>query len=150
MTMRTWPRSPRSSTPSPRTTRSPSTRLHWADATYPGTVRFLAALDERPIGVATVGRIYVQPPEFDALWATVSVLAGARHRGIGTRSAGGGLDARSGGRQGLAPHPDQRRRPEGVEFLAHRGFAEYERAKLVRLDLPVVRHRRSTRRPAFG
>ena len=109
--------------------------MRWADATYPGTFRYLAELDGRAVGVATVGRIYMQPPEFDALWATVAVLAEARRRGIGQRLLEAvSARARATGKGGLhIPAGDAR--PEGIEFLAHRGFTEYERAKLVRLDL---------------
>ena len=31
--------------------------------------------------------------------------------------------------------PTNDARPEGVDFLIHRGFSEYERARMVRLDL---------------
>ncbi len=57
--------------------------LRWEDATYPGAVRFLAERDGSPVGAASVGRIYMHPPEFDGLWAHVNVLAGSRRRGIG-------------------------------------------------------------------
>jgi GNAT superfamily N-acetyltransferase len=109
--------------------------MRWADATYPGTVRFLADLDGRPVGVATVGRIYMHPPEFDALWATISVLAEARRRGVGQQLLEAvSARARAAGK-GWLHVPAGDARPEGIEFLARRGFTEYERAKLVRLDL---------------
>ena len=109
--------------------------MRWADATYPGTVRYLAELDGHAVGVATVGRIYMQPPEFDALWATVAVRADARRRGIGLRLLEAvSARARAAGK-GWLHMPAGDARPEGIEFLAHRGFTEYERAKLVRLDL---------------
>ena len=38
--------------------------LRWSDATYPGGLRLLADLDGRTVGAASVGRIYVYPPEF--------------------------------------------------------------------------------------
>jgi len=57
--------------------------IRWSDATYPGTGRFLAELDGRVVGAATVGRIYMRPPDFDGLWATIDVLPEARRRGIG-------------------------------------------------------------------
>jgi GNAT superfamily N-acetyltransferase len=109
--------------------------MRWADATYPGTVRFLAELDGRPVGVATVGRIYMHPPEFDALWATVSVLADARRRGIGQRLLEAVSERARAAGKGWLHVPAGDARPEGIEFLARRGFTEYERAKLVRLDL---------------
>jgi GNAT superfamily N-acetyltransferase len=109
--------------------------MRWADATYPGAVRFLAELDGRPIGVATIGRIYMHPPEFDALWATVAVVAQARRQGVGGELLAAASDrARALGKGWLHVQVGDVR-PEGLEFLAHRGFAEYERAKLVRLEL---------------
>ena len=50
--------------------------LRWSDATYPGGLRLLADLDGRTVGAASVGRIYVYPPEFPYLWGTLDVLAG--------------------------------------------------------------------------
>ena len=43
--------------------------LRWSDVVYPGGRRFLAELDGRLVGAATVGRIYVHPPEFEAYWS---------------------------------------------------------------------------------
>src|SRR5260221_3177087 len=112
--------------------------IRWANATYPGSVRFLAELDGRTIGVATVGRIYMQPPEFDALWATIAVRFEARRLGIGT----GLLDAvstqaRKNGK-GWLHIPATEARPEGIDFLLNRGFGEYERARMGRLDLRAL------------
>ena len=109
--------------------------LRWSDATYPGAVRFLAELDGRPVGAASVGRIYMYPPEFDALWATVHVLVGARRQGIGGRLLAAISDrARAAGKTALhVPASDDR--PDAVDFLLRRGFRVYERDKIVRLDL---------------
>jgi GNAT superfamily N-acetyltransferase len=109
--------------------------MRWADATYPGAIRFLAELDGRPVGAASVGRIYMQPPEFDALWATLNVLDGVRRRGIGSRLLGDIADrARAAGKEALhIPASDQR--PDAVDFLVRRGFRVYERNKIVGLDL---------------
>jgi GNAT superfamily N-acetyltransferase len=52
--------------------------LRWEDRTYPGTVRVLAEVDGGVVGAATVGRIYVHPPDYPALWATLDVLPRAR------------------------------------------------------------------------
>ena len=35
----------------------------------------------------------------------------------------------------MAPHPATEARPDGIAFLEHRGFTEYERATSLRLDL---------------
>lgn len=109
--------------------------LRWADATYPGGVRFVAETAGRAVGAATVGRIYMFPPEFPAFWATIDVLPGARRQGIGsalltTVSAA----ARSAGKTALHI-PAIAARPEGIDFLLHRSFTEYERAKGVELPL---------------
>ena len=109
--------------------------LRWADATYPGGIRFLADVAGMPVAVATVGRIYMYPPEYPAYWGTVDVLPGTRRRGIGgalliaisevTRDAG----------KAELQIPANDSRPEGIEFLLKRGFKEYERAKAVELPL---------------
>jgi GNAT superfamily N-acetyltransferase len=109
--------------------------MRWADSTYPGGARFLAEDGGDPVGAATVGRIYMYPADYNALWATIDVVRTHRRRGIGSAL----LDAvrghaRSAGKTALHV-PASEARPEGVAFLAHRGFAEIERAKAVRLDL---------------
>ena len=109
--------------------------LRWSDATYPGTSRFLAEVDGRVVGAATVGRIYVFPPEYPALWATIVVAADARRQGTG-----GALlrtvseRAHDAGKTGLHLRAWEAR-PEGIAFLEHRGFTELERARMVRLEL---------------
>jgi mycothiol synthase len=116
--------------------------IHWSDATYPGTTRLLAELDGRAVGAATVGRIYMFPPEFRALWGRIGVLSEARRRGVGERllreiSAA----ARAAGKTELYLRCADDR-PDGIDFLAHRGFTELERSKTVHLDLaglPVPR-----------
>ncbi len=109
--------------------------VHWSDATYPGTARLLAEIDGRPIGAATVGRIYMYPPEYHALWGSIDVLPAARRQGVGEKLLLGISDAaRASGKTELqiACVED---RPEGIDFLAHRGFSELERSKTVHLDL---------------
>jgi mycothiol synthase len=109
--------------------------IHWSDATYPGTVRFLAELDARPVGVATIGRIYVHPPEFDGLWATITVLADARRRGIGSDLLAAVSDRAQAAGKGWLYLSVTDDHPEAIAFLVHRGFTEHERSKMVRLDL---------------
>ena len=109
--------------------------MQWADATYPGTARFLAELDGRPVGAATVGRIYVHPPEFDGLWATVEVVADARRRGIGQLLFGTISERALAAGKSALHIPVSDAREESVAFLVRRGFREYERAKIVRLEL---------------
>lgn len=109
--------------------------MTWADATYPGGLRLLADLDGRTVGAASVGRIYVHPPEFPYLWGTVDVLAEARRQGVGvallTRIS---AQAAANGKIGLHV-PASAARPDAVEFFLHRGFEEHERMKAVRLEL---------------
>lgn len=109
--------------------------LRWADETYPGGARFLAESGGRSVGVATVGRIYMHPPEFEAFWATIGVLPEARRKGIGSALlAAVSEQARIAGKSALHL-PATEARPEGIEFLGRRGFTEYERMKAVELSL---------------
>lgn len=109
--------------------------MRWSDSTYPGGVRFVAELAGEAVGAAMVGRIYMFPPEFQALWATINVLPSARRQGIGSALLTAvSAEARSVGKTGLHI-PAIASRPDGVDFLLHRGFSEYERAKAVELPL---------------
>lgn len=109
--------------------------LRWAARTYPGGARFLAESGGRPVGVGTVGRIYMLPPEFPAFWATVDVLPELRRQGIGASLLAAVSErARAAGKlEFLVPASEAR--PEGIEFLRHRGFREYERSKAAELSL---------------
>ncbi len=118
--------------------------LHWADATYPGGVRFLAYLAGQAVGAASVGRIYVHEPSFERFWLTLQVRAEARRRGLGTAlwAAASGI-ARAAGKTGLETSVSEVH-TDGVAFLEHRGFEVIGRDKMVRLDLrglepPAVR-----------
>lgn len=109
--------------------------LRWADATYPGGVRFLARLEGRPVGAASVGRIYVHEPSFERYWLTVHVLPDARRHGLGTALwTTGSAAAREAGKTGLQTAVSEVQ-ADGVAFLTHRGFEITGRDKLVRLDL---------------
>jgi GNAT superfamily N-acetyltransferase len=109
--------------------------MRWADATYPGGTRILAEIDGRPVAVGTVGRIYMYPPDFDGFWATLAVLPEARRQGVGSTLLAAVSDrARTAGKTALhVPASDAR--PDGIDFLVHRRFAEYERTKAVELSL---------------
>lgn len=109
--------------------------IHWSDATYPGTARFLAERDGRAVGAATVGRIFVYPPEHPDLWGQIVVAPEARGAGIGSALLRAVSErARAVGKSGLQFRTWERR-PEGVDFLTKRGFVELERARMVRLEL---------------
>jgi GNAT superfamily N-acetyltransferase len=109
--------------------------MRWSDATYPGTLRVLAERAGRAVGAATVGRMYVHPPDFPAFWATIAVLPGDRRRGVGSAMLTAISDrARTAGKTELIVRCSDAR-PEGIAFLSHRGFHEHERSKIVRLGL---------------
>ena len=109
--------------------------IHWGDATYPGSTHFLAEVDGRAVGGATVGRIYMYPPEYPASWGFIGVLPEARRRGIGERLLRDISEAaRAAGKTGLHIACNDAR-PAGIEFLVHRGFTELERSKSAKLDL---------------
>ena len=109
--------------------------MRWSDATYPGIVRFIAEDSGRAVGAATVGRIYMYPPEFPALWGSVAVLPGWRRRGIGSALLRAISDhARSVGKTGLHLSVSEAR-PEAIAFLRDHGFVEEDRSKALRLDL---------------
>ena len=113
-----------------------SAEMRWADHTYPGGERFLAeTADGRPVGTASVGRIYVHPPEYDGLWSEIAVLPDVRRQGIGAELLAAVSEvARAAGKTALHV-PASEARPDGIDFLLHRGFAEHERSKSVWLDL---------------
>jgi GNAT superfamily N-acetyltransferase len=109
--------------------------MRWSSSAYPDGSRFIVDVDGRPVGTAGVGRIHVLPPEFDGFWANLQVLAGARRQGIGSALLAAVSDrARTAGKTALHV-PASEARPEGIDFLSHRGFREYERSKTVRLEL---------------
>jgi GNAT superfamily N-acetyltransferase len=109
--------------------------LRRQDELYPGGVRFVVTRDGEAVGVGIVGRIYMHPPEYDALWANVAVLPDRRRQGIGTRLLREvAAVARSAGKSALHGAVSESR-PEAITFLVHRGFTEHARHKMVRLDL---------------
>ena len=110
--------------------------MRWSDATYPpGSARFLAELDGRAVGVASVGRVHVKPPEHADFWAYLAVVPESRRQGIGeTLLVAICTAARDAGKTGLTLRVSGAR-PESAAFLEHRGFTERSRAAMVRLAL---------------
>ena len=107
----------------------------WSDETYPGGTRLLAEVDGRAVGVAVVGRIYSQGPDYPDGWGYVAVEATARRHGVGSALLQRISDlARAAGKHGLQGRVSEDR-PEAIAFLERRGFVEDERSKTVRLDL---------------
>lgn len=109
--------------------------MHWADTTYPGSVRLLADLDGVAVGAASAGRISMYEPGFDALWGTVDVLEHARRQGVGSRLLAAIREATLAAGKSALLVPASDARPEGIAFLEHRGFTEYERSRSVHLPL---------------
>jgi mycothiol synthase len=109
--------------------------LRWSDEVYPGGRRFLAELDGRLVGAATVGRIYVHPPEFEAYWATVDVLPDGRRQGAGAALLTAVAEVAEAAGKTHLHVPTVADRGEAITFLEHRGFNEHERVRAVRLDL---------------
>jgi GNAT superfamily N-acetyltransferase len=109
--------------------------LRWEDEAYPGAARFLAEVDGEVVGVASVARIYMHPPEYDGLWGHVNVLSDSRRHGIGSALLAAISDrARQAGKTTLLI-PVSAAHQMSIDFLAHRGYREYERSRIVRLDL---------------
>lgn len=109
--------------------------LQWADATYPGGVRFLAFFEGRPSGAASVGRIYMYDAAFERFWWDVHVLPEVRRRGLGTALwAAASEVARAAGKTGFQTDVYESQ-ADGVAFLLRRGFEVVERTKWVALDL---------------
>lgn len=109
--------------------------MRWADATYPDGARLLAELDGVAVGTSTVGRIYMYPPEFDGYWGTLDVLPDARRAGVGGALLVAISEVAKDAGKAWLHIPASEARPDGIAFLEHRGFTEYERTKAVRLDL---------------
>ncbi len=109
--------------------------IAWSDRTYPGGVRFLGSVDGRPVGAASVGRIYMYEPGFERYWFGVQVLPDARRIGLGTRLlVACSAVARDAGKTGLETDVSERH-ADGLAFLERHGFEVVERAKMVQLDL---------------
>lgn len=109
--------------------------LRWQEATYPGGGRLLAEDGGVPVGAASVGRIFMFGPDFDAWWLSIEVLPDHRRRGIGSAlyEAASELASAAGKRAFHASASEKR--PEAIAFLEHRGFAEYDRHKMLALEL---------------
>ncbi|MGI9187809.1 MAG: GNAT family N-acetyltransferase [Gaiellales bacterium] len=102
----------------------------------PDMRRVIARLDGVPIGVGTVGRIWVYPPEYPVLWSELGVLSEHRRKGVGSAllTWASGVCREKGKAELNVPCSDGR--PDGVAFLRNRGFTEYDRMACV--ELPLV------------
>ena len=112
--------------------------MRWAERIYPGGRWLLAERGDRAVGAASVGRIYMYPPDYPDLWGSLVVRSTDRRKGIGEALLVAVSDhARSVGKTGLHMRATDSH-PAGIEFLAHRGFAEIERSRMVRLELAGI------------
>lgn len=109
--------------------------MRWSDQAYPGGKRFLAWLDGEPVGTGGAGRMYIYPPEYEGLWASMVVLPQHRRRGVGSALLATIAAATHTAGKTLLLGRVTEDRHDAIEFLEHRGFAPYERMKSVRLDL---------------
>jgi len=108
--------------------------LRWQDENFRGT-RFVAEADGRIVGMATTGRIYMYAPDFDHYWISVTVLAPYRGRGMGSALYAAVSDhARAAGKVGLQTSFSEVH-TDGVAFASHRGFKEFDRYRMVKLEL---------------
>ncbi len=134
-------------------------QIRWEDTTYPGeVVRFLAAAGDvgeapagagglpvgagesagsggLPVGAAVTGRIWMHERGFERYWLGIWVTPEARNRGLGSALyAAASEAARAAGKTGFQTELSEAH-VEGQRFLAHRGFTEVDRSKMVRLGL---------------
>jgi mycothiol synthase len=97
--------------------------------------RVVAISAGEPVGFVTVGRIWVLPIDDPTAWCELGVREPYRCQGIGSQLlAWAGETAPLIGRSRLQI-PCRGNRPEGIEFLAQRGFSEYDRMACVELLL---------------
>ena len=108
--------------------------LRWQDENYDGE-RYIAELAGKTVGVATVGQIISYRPDFERWWVNVLVREPHRRQGIGSALlASGSRAARAVGKTGLQTSLSERH-ADGFAFLQHRGFVEFDRYRMVELDL---------------
>jgi mycothiol synthase len=111
--------------------------LRWQNTNYAGE-RFIAEIAGETVGAGTVGQIISYRPEFERWWVTVLVREPYRRRGIGSALlVEGSRAARAVGKTGLQTSVSERH-ADGLAFLAHRGFVEFDRYRMVELDLAGV------------
>ena len=110
--------------------------MHWAG---PRPTRApsgsLAVVDGRPVGAATIGRIYMYPPDYDALWATINVLPEARRRGVGSALLEPSRPSRATPARGFSTCRSPRHVPTRSPSSSTAASPSIERQKVVRLDL---------------
>ena len=109
----------------------------WEAASYPGETWRLLARDPggAAVGTASVGRVWMHDAGYERYWLGLWVLPEARRHGIGTALyTACSTIAREHGKTGFQTDVSEAQ-PDGVRFLAARGFREADRMKAVRLDL---------------
>lgn len=100
--------------------------------------RVVAQLGGEPVGFVKVGRIWVLPIDDPTAWCELGVREPYRRQGIGSQLLAWAEEtAPLIGRSRLEV-PCRGNRPEGIEFLEHRGFSEHDRMACVELPLAGV------------
>lgn len=101
----------------------------------PALRRVLAVRAGAVVGAASVGRIWVLPPETPVAWCEIGVPAEHRRQGVGTALLDWAGEAAAAIGRPRLQIPCSEARPEGIAFLTRRGFAEHDRMMTLRLDL---------------
>jgi GNAT superfamily N-acetyltransferase len=112
-------------------------QIAWQAATYPGDgARFLARdAAGTAVGTAVTGRIWMYGPDYARWWLGIWVQPDSRRRGLGSALYEAVSDAaRAAGKTGFETELSEVH-ADGLGFLAHRGFVETDRSKMVRLEL---------------
>jgi GNAT superfamily N-acetyltransferase len=111
--------------------------LRWQNSNYAGE-RFIAEIADERVGVGTVGQIISYRPDFERWWVSILVRAPYRRQGIGSALlVAASRAARVAGKTGLQTSVSERH-SDGLAFLTHRGFTEFDRYRMVELDLAGV------------
>ena len=100
--------------------------------------RVLAMLEGEPVGFVSVGRIWVLPINDPTAWCELGVRESYRRQGIGSQLLAWAEETAPLIGRSRLQLPCRGDRPEGIEFLQHRDFTEYDRMACVELPLAGV------------
>jgi GNAT superfamily N-acetyltransferase len=100
--------------------------------------RVVAMLGGEPVGFVSVGRIWVLPINDPTAWCELGVRRSYRRQGIGSQLLAWAEETAPLIGRSRLQLPCRGDRPEGIEFLQHRDFTEYDRMACVELPLAGV------------
>ncbi len=100
--------------------------------------RVVAMLAGEPVGFVTVGRIWVLPIDDPTAWCEMGVREPYRRQGIGCQILAWAQETAPLIGRSRLQIPCRGNRPDGVAFLQHRDFTEYDRMACVELPLAGV------------